>query len=52
MKKIDLYWQGIGYATKEWQTLSSHQKPRGNSNDRWDYWGYTEGKSHMIVVSG
>ena len=41
--------QGIGYATEEWQTLSSHQKPRGNGDDRWDYWGYT---SHMIVVSG
>ena len=32
--KIDLYWQGIGYVTKEWQTLSSHQKPRGNGDNR------------------
>lgn len=27
LRKMDLYRQGIEYATEEWQTLSSHQKP-------------------------
>lgn len=34
LRKMDLYRQGIGYATEEWQTISSHQKPRGNGDDR------------------
>lgn len=32
-KKPDLYWQGIGYAIEEWQTLSSYQKPQSNGDD-------------------
>lgn len=34
LKKMDLYRQGINYGTTEWQTLASHQKPKGNHDDR------------------
>ena len=44
LQKVDLYWQRITYGTSEWETLSSHQKPQGNYDDRWLIEGSTKGE--------